>query len=128
MTYSEKIKEIRKSKKMTLREFGSLVGYDFTYIGLLERGISKAGSSKRLNPSIGVLKDICDRSGYDFRKFLEETEYLSPAASYDVTAEEFSILEKLRTLSPAEKQTVLQVLEMSYETHQKSATPAEKRA
>lgn len=76
MTYSEKIKEIRKSKKMTLREFGSLVGYDFTYIGLLERGISKAGSSKRLNPSIGVLKDICDRSGYDFRKFLEETGYL----------------------------------------------------
>ncbi len=65
---------------------------------------------------------------YDFRKFLEETGYLSPAASYDVTSEELSILEKLRTLSPAEKQTVLQVLEMSYEGHKKSAAPAEKRA
>lgn len=127
MNISEKIKEIRKSKSMNLRDFGKLVDCDFTYISRLESGIDKR-SGKPFHPTMDMLKQICVRSGYDFRKFLEETGYLSPAASYNVTSEELSILEKLRTLSPAEKQTVLQVLEMSYETHQKSASPTEKRA
>lgn len=127
MTYSEKLKEIRVLKKMSLREFGRLIEYDPSYLSKLERGYD-SHTGKQPEPTLAFLKRVCDRAGYDFRTFLEETGYLSSSASYDVTSEELSILEKLRSLSPAEKQTVLQVLEMSYEAHQKNAASVEKHA
>lgn len=122
MTVSQKIREFRAQTGLALRPFAEAVNLTHTTIARYE---SEHGNQFYY---IENLKSICTYMHYDFRKFLEETGYLSPAASYDVTSEELSILEKLRTLSPAEKQTVLQVLEMSYEGHKKSAAPAEKRA
>ena len=75
MTIGEKIKEIRTNKKLSLREFSELVGLSYTNIARLEKGrhgkINMKGSIQ-----IDDLKQICSRSGYSFKLFLEETGYL----------------------------------------------------
>lgn len=78
MTIGKKLNEIRISLNKTLREFDVLTGISYGYLGLLERGNSGHADGKKTTPTIDVLKQICDRSGYDFRTFLEETEYLTP--------------------------------------------------
>ncbi|MCL2255314.1 MAG: helix-turn-helix domain-containing protein [Firmicutes bacterium] len=73
MSYGKVIEKIRKEKNMSQRAFGDLVQLDHTYIGQLEKEIAKG---KPLNPTITTLKQICDRSGYSFKEFLEEAGYI----------------------------------------------------
>jgi len=75
MEYSEKIKEIRKNLNMTMREFGEKVGLNASTIFLLEKG-HRGKNNIPIIPQIDTLKQICDRSGYSFKKFLEETGYI----------------------------------------------------
>lgn len=50
MTIFEKIKQIRKSKNITLKEMSKRTGISVNYLSQIERGAS--------NPSIGILKKI----------------------------------------------------------------------
>jgi len=77
MGYGNVLKKIRVSKKMSTRQFGELVGFSYSYVAQLEKEISYRGK-KRLSPSIDILKQICDKSGYSFRQFLEEAGYIDP--------------------------------------------------
>ena len=70
-----KIKQIRLSKNMSLREFAQLVDISYTHIARIEKGrhgnIDMKGSIQ-----IDDLKQICDRAGYPFRQFLDEIGYI----------------------------------------------------
>jgi len=77
MTYSEKIKQIRKNLKMNMREFGMKVGLNYSTISLLEKGY-RGKNKTPIVPLIDTLRQICDRTGYSFRQFLEETGYIEP--------------------------------------------------
>lgn len=70
MTIAEKIYEIRGA--MSLREFAKVTDISFSHIRKLE------GSTvhEQKAHSLEMLKQICDRSGYPFKKFLEETGYI----------------------------------------------------
>lgn len=76
MTYGEKIASIRESSNLSIRKFAKLVGCSYTYIPQLEKGIST--SNKPLSPTIEILMQICEKTGYDFALFLAETGYLNP--------------------------------------------------
>ena len=71
----DKIKQIRASKNMSLREFGQLVGISCTHITRLEEG-GNGGVPMKGSIQIDDLKQICDRTGYSFRQFLEEIGYI----------------------------------------------------
>lgn len=77
MTYSEKIKEIRESQKLSQRELAEKIGINHATISLLEKGYRKKGKVPII-PLIDTLKQICDGLNYPFRKFLEETGYIVP--------------------------------------------------
>ncbi|MCL2860792.1 MAG: helix-turn-helix domain-containing protein [Firmicutes bacterium] len=77
MSYGAVIKKIRQEKNMSLRQFGELVGLGHSTIDRMEREYSNKGKEK-LQVYIDTLKQICDRSGYCFRKFLEEAGYIEP--------------------------------------------------
>jgi len=70
-----KIQQIRESQGMSLREFSQLIGISYTHIARIEKGyhgkIPMKGSIQ-----IDDLKQICDRTGYSFKQFLEETGYI----------------------------------------------------
>lgn len=74
MTLGEKIKQIRQSLDMNLREFGALTGVSYGYLGILERGGYSNG--KEVSPALDIVKQICDRADYSFKTFLEETGYI----------------------------------------------------
>lgn len=76
MTYGEKIASIRESLNLSIRKFAKLVGCSYTYIPQLEKGIST--SNKPLSPTIEILMQICEKTGYDFAIFLAETGYINP--------------------------------------------------
>jgi len=79
MNYGLLIKRLRKEKNMNMRDFAKLVGISFQYVSCLEN--EKANSKGQpLNPSIDILKQICDRCNYSFRQFLEEAGYIEPSA------------------------------------------------
>jgi transcriptional regulator with XRE-family HTH domain len=92
MAYGDIIKKIRSDKNMSLRDFGKLVDIDFSHLRRLEKEYSNKGKEK-LSPSLDILKQICDRSGYPFRQFLEEAGYIEPAQrdSPTVISEELSV-------------------------------------
>ena len=133
MTIGNKIKQLRG--ELTYREFGARVGYNYSYLRKLEND-TDLRTGKILNPTLSLLKQICDKSNYDFRTFLEETGYLSPItksvtvlpphSTVDWTAEEIKIIQKLRTLSNDQKQTVLEVLDISYNAQKESQSTIEK--
>ena len=77
MGYGSVIKKIRLLNNMSTRQFGELVGFSYSYVAQLEKEISYKGKS-RLSPSIDILKQICEKSGYSFRQFLEEAGYIEP--------------------------------------------------
>jgi transcriptional regulator with XRE-family HTH domain len=80
--YGEVIKKIRLSKNMNMREFSKLVDSSLAHISRLEKEKSSK-EKERLLPPIDLLKQICDRSGYSFRKFLEEAGYIEPVPVSD---------------------------------------------
>ena len=53
------IKQYRKMKEMSIREFAKKVGCSYTYIGLLERG-------RPFLPSVTLLKNIAKEIGMPF--------------------------------------------------------------
>ncbi|MCL2860992.1 MAG: helix-turn-helix domain-containing protein [Firmicutes bacterium] len=77
MGYGDVVRKIRKEKNMSLRQFGELVGVNYSHISRIEKEFSNKGKEKLLIP-IDTLKQICDRSGYSFKKFLEEAGYIEP--------------------------------------------------
>ncbi|MCL2862269.1 MAG: helix-turn-helix transcriptional regulator [Firmicutes bacterium] len=77
ISYSEKIKEIRLSLNMNMREFGEKVDISIANISRLEKGY-RGKNKMPIIPLIDTLKQICDKAGYCFRTFLEETGYIEP--------------------------------------------------
>ncbi|MCL2860793.1 MAG: helix-turn-helix domain-containing protein [Firmicutes bacterium] len=77
MGYGAIVRKIRKEKNMSLRQFAELTGFGHTTIAHIEKEYSNKGKEK-LQVYIDTLKQICDRSGYCFRKFLEEAGYIEP--------------------------------------------------
>jgi transcriptional regulator with XRE-family HTH domain len=77
MGYGDVIRKIRKDRDLSLRDFEKLVDVDYSHLSRLEKEQSNKGK-ERLNPSIDILKQICDRTGYPFRQFLEEAGYIEP--------------------------------------------------
>ena len=75
MGYGTVVRKIREEKNMSLRQFGELVGISHVHISRIEKEFSDKGKEKLLIP-IDTLKQICDRSGYCFRQFLEEAGYI----------------------------------------------------
>ncbi|MCL2861763.1 MAG: helix-turn-helix domain-containing protein [Firmicutes bacterium] len=75
MGYGAVVKKIRQEKNMSLRQFGELVGFSHTAISKIEKEYSDKGKEK-LQVPIDTLKQICDRSNYCFKKFLEEAGYI----------------------------------------------------
>jgi transcriptional regulator with XRE-family HTH domain len=75
MNYGEIIKKIRLSKNMTLRQFSQLTNCDYGNLARLEKSFN-VSTGMPISPAIDTLKQICDRSGYSFRSFLEEAGYI----------------------------------------------------
>jgi len=71
----DKIKQIRASKDMSLREFAQLVDISHTHITRLEKG-GHGGIPMKGSIQIDDLKQICDRTEYPLRQFLEEIGYI----------------------------------------------------
>ena len=91
MKYGELIKKIRLSKNMTLRQFSVLTNCDYGNLGRLEKSFN-VSTGKAISPAIDTLKQICDKSGYSFRQFLEEAGYIEPV---EIPAEIQKIYDKL---------------------------------
>ena len=86
MGYGKIVNKIRKEKGMNLREFGKLTEFSFSNLAKIEKEKSSYGKEK-LDVSIGTLKQICDKSEYSFRKFLEEADYIKKPDLQDVFPE-----------------------------------------
>jgi len=71
----QKVKQIRESKGMSLREFGQLVGFSHTNLARFEKGYH-GNLSVKGSIQIDDIKQICDRTGYPFKQFLEEIGYI----------------------------------------------------
>ena len=54
-----------------------MVDISFAHIRRLENEFSNKGKEK-LRPPIDLLKQICDKTHYPFRQFLEEAGYIDP--------------------------------------------------
>lgn len=74
----EAIEKLRKNNQMTYRAFAEVTGYDSGYLYQIEKGRSSSKIKKEVIPNINILKQICDKTGYDFALFLTETGYLNP--------------------------------------------------
>lgn len=101
MAYGEIIKKIRTDRKMSLRAFSDLVDISFAHIRRLENEFSNKGKEK-LRPPIDLLKQICDRTNYPFRQFLEEAGYIDP-----VPAPEPSPLQQIYDKLDANRKDIL---------------------
>jgi len=75
MGYGAIIKKIRDEMGLNQRDFGDVVGISHATISRMEREHSTHGKEKHM-PYIDVLKQICDKTNYDFKKFLEEAGYI----------------------------------------------------
>ncbi|ADQ41603.1 helix-turn-helix domain protein [Caldicellulosiruptor acetigenus I77R1B] len=67
MIPGRKIRELRKSKGLSQREFAKLAGLSQSYISELENGI-------KTNPSLSVIKKISKALKVDIKVFIEEGE------------------------------------------------------
>mgnify|MGYP001627270607 CR=1 FL=1 len=67
MIPGRKIRELRKSKGLSQREFAKLAGLSQSYISELENGI-------KINPSLSVIKKISKALKVDIKVFIEEGE------------------------------------------------------
>lgn len=76
---NDKIKALRKSTGLSLRDFAARIGVTHTTVARIEKGGDKKGSVKE-SVQIDTLKKICEAANYDFQTFLEETGYLSPVS------------------------------------------------
>lgn len=76
---------------MTLRQFSVLTNCDYGNLGRLEKSFN-VSTGKAISPAIDTLKQICDKSGYSFRQFLEEAGYIEPV---EIPAEIQKIYDKL---------------------------------
>lgn len=74
-TYGKVLKKIRYDLKMSTRDFAEKVGISYGYVAKLEKETSYPG---RLIPTIDILYQICDKTHYPFRQFLEEAGYIDP--------------------------------------------------
>jgi transcriptional regulator with XRE-family HTH domain len=101
MGYGNAIKNLRKSLGMSLRKFGELVEVGYTHLSLLEREISYSGNTTT-HPSIDLLKQICDKTHYPFRQFLEDAGYIDP-----VPAPEPSPLQQIYDKLDANRKDIL---------------------
>lgn len=101
MHFREKLIEIRKTKGMSLREFSKLTGISHTNIARYEKGFDSKGKSKE-GIYLDTLKQICERSGYNFRLFLEETGYIEPSYISNQNTPYEIIIQNLRLLNKAE--------------------------
>lgn len=96
MTIAEKVFAIRSSKEMSLREFAKLTGVTHMTIARLE-----SLTSPTQNIFIDTLKQICDRAGYPFKVFLEETGYIEVEQEIKLTPYE-QVKKLVRQLSANE--------------------------
>ena len=105
----KKIQRIRESKNMSLREFAGLVDISHTHIARVEK--SRHGSDP-MKGSIQIddLKQICDKTDYSFRQFLEEAGYIEPVA---LESQQLSELQELvAQLGPAGTEEVTKLVKM----------------
>lgn len=72
--YGKVLKKIRCNLNLSTREFGKKVGISYSYVAMLEKETSYR--NEKLYPSIDLLYQICDRTNYPFRQFLEEAGYI----------------------------------------------------
>lgn len=80
MGYGKIIEKIRNGKSYVA--FSKEVGISKSHLERMEKEHSNKGK-ERLEPPIDKLKQICDRTGYPFRQFLEEAGYIERGASTD---------------------------------------------
>jgi transcriptional regulator with XRE-family HTH domain len=90
----QKIKKMRESKNMSLREFGNLVKLSHANIDRFEKGYDSKGVVKG-SIQIDDLKQICDKTGYSFRQFLEEAGYIEPIVKNEQSQEILQLFEQL---------------------------------
>lgn len=74
--FGDALKAIRLEKKMSLRQFGNLIGISHTYVNKLEKGIKTNTSDKEIMPTIETLIKISDALKLPLHKFLYMCGYL----------------------------------------------------
>lgn len=108
MNYSKALIKVREDLGLSQRKFADLVDVDHAYISRLEQGY-RGKEQKPIYPSIEVLKQICDKSKYPFRKFLEEAGYIEKVDSLPIP-------KNWDKLSDFQKQYVLKQIDELIET------------
>jgi len=73
--YGEIVKKIRDELGLSLRQFAELVEISHTHVSRIENEYACKDKDKIRVP-IDTLKQICDKTNYDFKKFLEEAGYI----------------------------------------------------
>ncbi len=101
MSYGDIIKKIRNG--MSYAQFEKVTGIRRSHLHRLIHETSSVNKVKKLEPGIDTLKQICERTGYSFRQFLEEAGYIDKTElqrafdSLDPT-EQAGILESIKQI------------------------------
>ncbi len=74
--YGKILKKIRYNLNLNTRDFAKKVGISYSYVAMLEKQTSYQGP--KLYPTIDLLYQICDKTNFPFRQFLEEAGYIEP--------------------------------------------------
>lgn len=94
----ERIRDIRKKKKLTQEELAWKVNKSVNFIGQIERGTKK--------PSVQTLKKIADALEVPIRSFFEDIQYIPPEE--DIMVKKINFL--LKEATPEEKKIIYQIV------------------
>ena len=95
MGYGEKIRQLRGSRSYA--KFSEITGISRSHLERMEKEYSNK-HGEQLKVPIDSLKQICDRTGYSFKRFLEEAGYIEQDQSVtkeDATVPQLTELQQL---------------------------------